>query len=123
MSSRRDRRDVPDELDRLLGQALHAAIRDVQPPAHLARAVRAAVARPQPEPQVSMLRTLFRALVAYLALDEEHRPVPMMVYTISFADVGSLSPGLGWSWGFNRSGAATWEGAPAPGRRWSRRAN
>lgn len=99
MSVHRDRNDRPDELDRLLSVVLNDAVRGIRPPARLGATVCAAVAeQPRHVMRRSALRTLVESWVACLAFGHERRPMPLMMHTLSFADLASVSPGLAWSW-------------------------
>ena len=106
------RRDLPDELDRLLGQALHDAARHVQPPARLVQNVSAAIARPAGPaavgaPPSAVHRFLLRltalgpalgSIGRWLISDYQggQRAVPVMVHNVGFADVGYGSPSMMW---------------------------
>ena len=102
MSSRRDRREPPDELDRLVSQALHDMVRAAEPSPRVWRLVRAAVMAEQDHP-AARRRLPSRwsgwaavgRLLGWLTLAQPGPVWGFMTQAVQFADL-DVSPRLVW---------------------------
>ena len=99
MSSHRNRRELPDELDWLVSDALHAVVRAVEPTPRVWLEIRAEALAHPPQRTVqvrSALKSTARYLLGWLVAGGMSQPLGSMVHRVPFADVGSVSPRLVW---------------------------
>jgi hypothetical protein len=102
MSSRRDRREPPDELERLVSAALHDMVRAAEPPPYIWRKVCAAVMAEQDQPATrrglpSRLPkwTAVGRLLSWLTPVQTNPTIGFMMQAVQFADL-DVSPRLVW---------------------------
>jgi hypothetical protein len=103
MSSCHDRRDPPDELDRLVSAALHDMVRAAEPPPRVWRQIRAAVMADQDQPVARRWRlsrwpgwTAIGRLLSWLGPVQPSPTWGFMTQAVQFADVGDVPPRLVW---------------------------